>query len=67
MLDFSVQMSVQYTLNTLYVTRTHNKCFQKPIDPLSNGIIKSFFIYFKKREIKLELIRFKSQILFGNA
>ena len=35
---------VQFTLNTLYVTPTHKKLFQKHIDPLYNGLVKGFYI-----------------------
>ena len=33
MLDFSVRLSAQYTLNTLYLTQKHKNMLQKRIDP----------------------------------
>ena len=50
--DFELE-SVQYTLNTLYVTPNTKKWFQKYIDHLYNVLVKGFYIL-KKKKIKLD-------------
>ena len=42
-LDFSVQLSVQYTLDTLYLTQKQKHMLQKRTDP--NCIIINFSVY----------------------
>ena len=46
-LDFSVMLSVQYTLNTLYLTQKHKNMLQKRIEP-NYIVINLSFHNFKK-------------------
>ena len=53
-LDFPVPVSVQYTLNTLYLTQKHKNMLQKPIDPNCTKKKLSFH-YFNNRFFHIKL------------